>query len=289
MKLAVMADIHSNHTALEACVAEALKRRADRFLFLGDYLGELAYPERTLALLEGLRREYPCTFIRGNKEDYWIDHRNGRHGDWIWEAGKSGSGMLAYVYDRLAPDEIEAFAGMPVSMTIRCPGLPAFVICHGSPWKTDESMREDYGYIDELTQRLETALTVCAHFHIQSQYTRNGKRVINPGAVGMPLGSSGRAQFMMLAGTGGEWEPDFVTLDYDREKAIREMDEEKLAVQAPGWYRITKDVLRNGKPTHRAALRAARELYRQHTGNDDWKNIPEEYWDMALTELNVPE
>lgn len=61
-------------------------------------------------------QEYPCAFIRGNKEEYWINHKNGKHGDWVWESGKSGSGMLAYVYGRLTPEQIEEFERMPISM-----------------------------------------------------------------------------------------------------------------------------------------------------------------------------
>ena len=289
MRIAIMADIHSNHIALETCVAEAKRRKAEAFLFLGDYLGDLAYPQKTLALLEGMKQQYPCTFIRGNKEDYWINHQNGTHGDWTWETGRSGSGMLAYVYERLAPEQITAFEKMPVSMTMRYSGFPAFVICHGSPWKTNESMREDYDYIDALTKRLETEMTICAHFHIQTRYVRNGKLIINPGAVGLPLRSNGQTQFMMLAGTNGKWETEFVTMQYDRERAIREMDEERLSEQAPGWYRITKEVLRTGMPSHLKALQKARELYRQYTGINDWKNIPEQYWNMALAEMKVPE
>jgi len=41
-KIAVLADIHSNHIALETCLKEAQKRGAQEYLFLGDYLGELA-------------------------------------------------------------------------------------------------------------------------------------------------------------------------------------------------------------------------------------------------------
>lgn len=196
--------------------------------------------------------------------------------------------MLAYVFDRLTPDQIDGFEKMPVSLKIHYQGFQDFVICHGSPWKTNESMREDFGYIDELTKRLETELTICAHFHIQSKYTRNGKQVINPGAVGVPLRSNGQAQFMMLTGNHGKWETEFVTLPYDRESVIREMDEEKLSEQAPGWYRITKDVLRNGRATHLMTLMKAQELYEQDTGINDWKNIPEEYWNMALEEMKAP-
>ena len=79
MRIAVMADIHSNHIALETCFAQAQRRHAEEFIFLGDYLGDLAYPQKTLEFLGGIKKQYPCTFIRGNKEDYWIHHKNGLH------------------------------------------------------------------------------------------------------------------------------------------------------------------------------------------------------------------
>ena len=56
MNIAIMADIHGNHIALEACIGEARKLGAEEFLFLGDYLGELAYPERTIKQLERIRK-----------------------------------------------------------------------------------------------------------------------------------------------------------------------------------------------------------------------------------------
>ena len=57
-KIAVLADIHSNHIALETCLKEAQKRGAQEYLFLGDYLGELAYPEKTLGILDRMAKQY---------------------------------------------------------------------------------------------------------------------------------------------------------------------------------------------------------------------------------------
>ena len=51
----------------------------------------------------------------------------------------------------------------------------------------------------------------------------------------------------------------------------------------------SKEVLRHGQATHLMTLMKAQELYEQHTGINDWKNIPEEYWNMALEEMKVPE
>ena len=39
MRIALMADIHANRRALEACLDHAKAQGADRLVFLGDYVG----------------------------------------------------------------------------------------------------------------------------------------------------------------------------------------------------------------------------------------------------------
>jgi len=70
MKIAVMSDIHGNVEALKTCCAEAAQQGVTEYIFLGDYLGDMANPQETLRFIGTLRNEYPCTFIRGNKEEY---------------------------------------------------------------------------------------------------------------------------------------------------------------------------------------------------------------------------
>jgi Calcineurin-like phosphoesterase. len=43
---AVLSDIHGNYVALQKCLDYAVNSGADTFFFLGDYLGELAYPQK---------------------------------------------------------------------------------------------------------------------------------------------------------------------------------------------------------------------------------------------------
>lgn len=44
MRIALLTDIHSNREALEACLAHAAANSADRYVFLGDYVGYGADP-----------------------------------------------------------------------------------------------------------------------------------------------------------------------------------------------------------------------------------------------------
>ena len=60
MKLAIMSDIHGNYRALQSCLEHALAQHVDTYIFLGDYLGEFPYPQKTLKILYELRSKYSC-------------------------------------------------------------------------------------------------------------------------------------------------------------------------------------------------------------------------------------
>lgn len=87
--IAVLADIHSNFEAFRTCIKEAEKRNICDYIFLGDYLGDLACPQKTLGLMAELKNKYRCVFIRGNKEEYWINHRKNKEEK--WESGKAAA------------------------------------------------------------------------------------------------------------------------------------------------------------------------------------------------------
>ena len=68
MKIAVLSDIHGNYIALKECIKNALNRKVDTFVFLGDYVGELAFPQKTMNILYSVKETYKCFFIKGNKD-----------------------------------------------------------------------------------------------------------------------------------------------------------------------------------------------------------------------------
>ena len=59
MRLALMADIHANREAFEACLADAEAKHAERIVFLGDYVNYGADPEWVVGVDHGSRREGP--------------------------------------------------------------------------------------------------------------------------------------------------------------------------------------------------------------------------------------
>jgi diadenosine tetraphosphatase ApaH/serine/threonine PP2A family protein phosphatase len=87
--------------------------------------------------------------------------------------------------------------GLPLTVTVDVDGLGPAVFCHASPRRDDEML-----LADSPMQRWEAALSgldagiqtvVCGHTHMQFDRLAAGRRVVNPGSVGMPYGPAGPA------------------------------------------------------------------------------------------------
>lgn len=57
-KIVVIADIHSNYMAFEVSYNEIEKIKPDGIIFLGDYVTDFPYPQRTMKLLYKCNSNY---------------------------------------------------------------------------------------------------------------------------------------------------------------------------------------------------------------------------------------
>ncbi|MCM1540740.1 MAG: metallophosphatase family protein [Blautia sp.] len=263
----------------------ALSRGIDRFIFLGDYVGEFAYPERTMELLFSYMEKYDCTFIRGNKEEYWIRQRAEGGND--WKEYDSTTGALWYAYQRLTNKDIDFFETLPIAREVRLEGLPTLFVCHGSPENYKEQLWKETERTREVMENAKTSFILCGHTHLQFAFRHQGNTLLNPGSVGLSHQAGGKSQFMILHGEQGSWREEFITLDYDRQRAIEQLAESGLAKRAPHWCRITERELKGALPevTHGEVLNRVITLCHEETGQWSWPNLPEKYWDMAFEEL----
>lgn len=285
MDVAVLSDIHGNYIALERCVEYALEKEIKHFIFLGDYVGELAYPEKTMKLVNEMARNYDCYFVRGNKEDYWIDHR--KNGEQGWKDENSTTGSLFYTYQHLSKQDIDFFEGLPISQKISFENAPAIIVCHGSPYKVNEKLLADNARTFEIMESMDTSLILCGHTHIQTKIEKDGKCVLNGGAVGVPLYSEGKAQFLILHEKNQQWEEEFVSLAYDVEKVIEELHTAGLDRHAPYWCQVSENLLRKGNISHGTVLARAMKLCSAENGTCKWPDVPEKYWKQAVQEMLV--
>lgn len=282
MTIAVFADIHGNSIALQQCLTHALQCGADTFFFLGDYLGELAYPQRTMKLIDSIQAQYPCFFIRGNKEDYWIDHEKNPTG---WKEFDSTTGCMYYTYHNLKQEDLCFFKSLPLRRQISFDGLPLLTVCHGSPRRVNEKMQANDENTLLLMEQDPASYILCGHTHIQNRFESHGKTVLNPGSVGVPLRSGGKAQYMLLRESSGKWEYTFFSLKYDVEAVIADLHASGLYERAPYWCKITEHTLRTGEDSANTVLKKAMEICRQRFGACHWPEIPDSCWEQACSEL----
>lgn len=261
----------------------SLSRGIRTFFFLGDYAGEFAYPEKVMKYLHALSRECECWFIKGNKENYWLDYRN--NGEKGWKDWDSTTGSLVYSYGRLSKEELDFYETLPIMQTVVFPELEPLTLCHGSPFKVNEKLLPGMERTYEVMEMVEAPIILCGHTHVQGKILHNGRRVLNAGSVGVPLGSGGKAQFLILHGGDGTWTEEFISLEYDVESVIRELYEEKLNEHTPCWCRVTEKMLREGNVSHGSVLGRAMELCRAETGDCVWPDIPERFWQQAVKEM----
>lgn len=283
MRIAVLTDIHGNYVALEACLKHVKDQKVDRYVFLGDYLGEFPYQYKTMEMLYDLASKEDCLFIRGNKEDYWLNRRNNIDCEWV--NGNHSVAAMKYNYESLTDKEFDFFEKMPISKSVTFEGMPPILFCHGAPTSNNAKLLPDNDRTNELLQEVQERYIVCGHNHVQRSFYCGDKQVVNVGAVGVALsGKENVAQYSIFDSCIGEWTIENFDVEYDTDKVIKEIHESGLFSLAPYWCRITIHLIKTGTISHGTVLG---EAMNHNNGKDDWYNIPDEDWEAALTVFGI--
>lgn len=281
MDIAVFSDVHGNYSALQACIDYAVGKGITNFLLLGDYVTDCPYPQKTMELIYVLRKYFTTYIIRGNREEYLLNFRKNKEGN--WKKG-SASGSLLYTYENLTEKDFEFFENLPTFGSFQEKGISGFEYCHGSPNNVSELLYKEKRNTKKILSHLKSGMLIHGHTHIQGSYIYRGKKAVNPGSIGIPWYYGGKTQFCILHGTGKNWEEEYIQLEYDRKKILRDFKESGITSYAPAWAAVTMHTIRTGKDLNQTVLLRAMRLCEQERGTVKWPNIPEKYWAIALKE-----
>ena len=184
--VAVLADVHGNLPALSAVLAEPDVAASDAVVLLGDIaLGPM--PAQTLEVLAGLGER--AIWVHGNCEREMVAAFDG-----VTVPGPNGpqASASAALVGRRHRDMLDR---LPLTVTLEIDGLGVCGFCHASPRRDDEML-----LVDSPVERWDAALSglgaevgtvACGHTHMQFDRLAAGRRVVNPGSVGMPYGPPG--------------------------------------------------------------------------------------------------
>ncbi len=92
---------------------------------------------------------------------------------------------------------------------------------------------------------------------------------------------------MIIHGCDGVWTPEFIALEADTERLVRELHESGLFEAAPYWTRFTELLITNrcGEYTHGAMLNRAMEICCEEHGSCEWPMVPEACYAKAFDEI----
>ncbi|MEE1327095.1 MAG: metallophosphoesterase family protein [Oscillospiraceae bacterium] len=184
-KVAVFSDIHSNYHAFKACYEDAVKNGATQFIFLGDYVSDLAEPAKTMDLLYEIQSRYPTVCLRGNRERYMLEHENGTS---LFASG-SKSGSLLFTYEHLRKKDLDFFRSLPISSHVCIDGVE-IEIAHASKDDDRFYFEENDPQMEHIFAQMKCNYLLTGHCHKQYIQHKSGKTIINPGSVGIPQGGS---------------------------------------------------------------------------------------------------
>ena len=174
--IAVISDIHSNTFALEAILQEIDLHNVDLIVNLGD---SLFGPIDPLGTAQMLMKRKDIVNIMGNCDEILLE---------------DSSESLTY---RHVKPLLRAAEENWISEHKDIWRYDNLLFCHGTPWDNSKYLMEKvasdgvfYKTAEQLTEELrdiDEQFVFCGHTHVfYSMDLPDGKRVVNPGSVGLP-------------------------------------------------------------------------------------------------------
>ncbi|MEW5748943.1 MAG: metallophosphoesterase family protein [Candidatus Thermoplasmatota archaeon] len=225
MRLAVMADIHSNLHALEAAAGLIRARRPDMVVCAGDVVGYGAFPDECCSIVEGMCG--PC--VAGNHD------RAAVSGD-LSGMNPFAAAAMAWTAKRLGDRSRAFLSSLEPSCRFDAGGLRASVF-HGSPDDPDEYVHEDAVTAGTLL-RSGGDIVVMGHTHVPYAKRLGEGLAVNPGSVGQPRDGDPRGSFAVV--DTGCMECEVVRFRYPVEEAAD-------AIVSAGLPRVLADRLAVGR------------------------------------------
>ena len=170
MRYLILSDIHSNDDALAAVLARVRRKRFDRVVVLGDFVGYGANPNQVIDRIREIRK--PKRMIRGNHDKVVCGAESG---DLFNPVALSAA---RWTSEKLTPRNRRFLELLPIG-PLAVDG--AFTICHGSPRDEDAYIFTDFdAYLS--FREMEGSVCFFGHSHIPTVQHYRSVLMVNPGS-----------------------------------------------------------------------------------------------------------
>jgi hypothetical protein len=97
-----------------------------------------------------------------------------------------------------------ALAALPLTVSVEVDGLGPVLFCHATARDDEEIVlvNSPLAWFADAFVGVEERMVVCGHTHMPFDRLADGRRVVNPGSLGMPYGLAGHARLLGPARSG---------------------------------------------------------------------------------------
>ena len=249
MRFAAIADVHGNHLALEAVLADIRAEGISEIANLGDMASGPLEARRAMDALMAL----DAVHVLGNHDRWLIDRPVEKMGSWERPA-----------HAQLNTEHFDWLRRVPATQVFR----DQVFLCHATPdhdeiyWLEtvlpDGTVRMSaLDAIEKHAQGVTQSLILCAHTHLaRAVRLCDGRLIVNPGSVGCPsyddpgndphvseVGSL-HARYAVLDITKDQISADMIAITYDWKSAVARAESNGRSDWAnglrTGWF-IARD------------------------------------------------
>lgn len=214
--ITIFGDIHANHAALQAVLADMDERGLQNRYCLGDLVGYGTFPNEVVATIRALN----IPSIMGNY-DQGVGNNSDDCGCAYRDPAAEALGKLSIAWTNAhTKDNHKAFLrDLPAQIPLQIGDLRVLLV-HGSPRRVNEYLYEDRPTesLERIFDGIEADVLVCGHTHLPyHRILPSGRQIINAGSVGKPKDKDPRACYVVLRAEGQNLEVEFIRVAYDIE------------------------------------------------------------------------
>ncbi len=228
MRLAVLSDIHGNHHALDAVLADLeAQGGADLIWVLGDLVAFGPDPVGCLERLQALPAD-KTKIIQGNTDRYVT---TGARPSWRRPTAEEWPAFVDEMIERdrnfewtaaqLSGAQAEGLLKLGTDLDVEVPGYGWAIAFHAAPGD-DEAVLLDYTPDDEILDWLldrQGRLAFGGHTHRAMDRELGTWRFVNVGSVGIPFDEPG-ASYVIATFEAGQAHIDFRRVPFDVEAVV---------------------------------------------------------------------
>lgn len=197
-------------------------------------------------------------------------------------AAGSQSGSLLYTYEHLRPQDFALFSSFSIYDRIAINGIP-IEIAHSVPDDDHCYFAPQHAHMSDVADKMQTSCLLTGHIHKQYACEKNGKRIFNPGSIGMPQGGDWRSQYAIVCVEQGKLCCQMRSVPYDRSELLQGQFASGLMEQAHFWALSCLISAITGQECTLTLLALARQC-----AAEAQTEMNEACWEQAAMRMNLP-